>query len=416
SIVKTHGYLLYHHRKFKLVTPPNLAALVAEVPKQEQQNKKLSMLRQEGFLCFDLFAETTYEIFKRSDKILRLTANAYPFIIVDEFQDTDRFEWEIIKLLGKYSRIMALADLEQRIYDFRGASVTRIPEFVSHFKVEKIDLGKENNRSNGTDIVIFGDDLLTGANIGKKYTFVSVEKYPFYTGKMSRISLKNAIFRSIARLKRSNPKGDWSIAILVKTKSDTLSISTYLTSEGIVHEVIIDPAGPSLAALIISTLLEPLENSLEANVNKITGRIIAHIRGRKGDRPNQADLKLAKFLEDFLIHRKANSHKRKLLVSEIENLIKTRQQLNLTGIPEDDWLSVRRLFQESTSDCLKNIYEDARYLKLLRRGTLLSQKLSERWRNYGNYTGASISVDEALTQEHFSMSSRVFRGIFVMNI
>jgi len=46
---------------------------------------------------------------------------SYPYIIVDEFQDTDQHEWKLVKLLGEKSNIIALADLEQRIYEFRGA-------------------------------------------------------------------------------------------------------------------------------------------------------------------------------------------------------------------------------------------------------------------------------------------------------
>lgn len=90
-----------------------------------------------------------------------------------------------------------------------------------------------------------------------------------------------------------------------------------------------------------------------------------------------------------------------------------RSALNLTGIPEDDWL---KLFETASSVCLKNVYEDARYLRLLHKGALLSQRLSETWRQNGSYLHAAEAIEEALTQEHFSMASREWKGIFIMNI
>ena len=49
----------------------------------------------------------------------------YPVIILDEFQDTSADEWQLIQLLGTNSELIALADPEQRIYDFRGAAQNR---------------------------------------------------------------------------------------------------------------------------------------------------------------------------------------------------------------------------------------------------------------------------------------------------
>ena len=77
----------------------------------------------------------------------------YPVIILDEFQDTNPDEWLLIRTLGAHSTLIALADPDQRIYDFRGADPQRIPSFIEEYKPAVFDFGTENNRSNGTDIV-----------------------------------------------------------------------------------------------------------------------------------------------------------------------------------------------------------------------------------------------------------------------
>lgn len=338
---------------------------------------------------------------------------SYPYIIVDEFQDTDTFEWKLIRLLGGKSKIIALADLDQRIYEFRGASITRIPEFNEHFKGKRIDFGKENYRSANTDIVQFGDDLLTGKNKGKTYKDVIISRYPYYQD--ARLNLRYALLNSIQRLKKAKKSEKWSIAILVHSKLETLSISSYLTAQNIFHEVLIDPAGPTLSASIIAKMLEP-HGDLEEDAQNLMTYIINHIKGRKGEKISQSDLKFALALEKYLETGKISGSNRTDLITEIRVLLNKRKLLQYSGIPEDDWISIRKLFQDAKHDSLKNVFEDAKYLRLLNKGALLSEKLSEMWRLNQKYNNAGKAIEDALTQEHFSMTSRVFNGVFVMNI
>lgn len=110
------------------------------------------------------------------------------------------------------------------------------------------DFGKENNRSDGTDIVAFGNDVLTGANVGKAYTHVSVSRYNYYQDEPLS-PVKHAALAARQRLLR-NGGGAWSLAILVKSRDMMLKVSGYLGSAGrlpeISHDVLIDPEGPAL--------------------------------------------------------------------------------------------------------------------------------------------------------------------------
>ena len=67
-------------------------------------------------------------------------------------------------------------------------------------------------------------------------------------------------------------------------------------------------------------------------------------------------------------------------------------------------------------DKLKLIAEDARFIRLLNRGTQLRENLIARWRTGGSYAGARDIVAGALLQEHFSASTRVWTGVNVMTI
>lgn len=411
SIIQSYGYLLNKHKIFELITPPDLLALTAHLKDKERDFYKLNLLQDSGKISFDLFSKTVFKLISESKKIASIISTAYPYIIVDEFQDTDESEWEIIKLLGQSSKIIALADMDQRIYDFRGASVTRIPSFKKHFDALTIDFGKENNRSTDTDITQFGDDILTGDNIGSSYNFVKIIKYPYYAD--NRLNLKMALLKSINRLKKLEIK-NWSIAILVYSKALTLTLSTYLDSFKIPHEVLIDPSGPSLSASIIAALMEPRTEN-QSDVRKLIANLINHLRGRK-TKISQEDLKLITALERFQENGKIIGKNRISLKEEITEIIAKRSRIELTGDPFIDWVQIRDLFMKSSHDALKNVYEDAKFLKLLKKGAILSEKLSDTWRNNGTYFDAGKIISEALVQEHFSMSSRIFQGIYVMNI
>ena len=161
SIIQSFGYLLTSNKYFKLLTPPNESALLADIEEDKHDKYLLNLFENDGQISFRLFAKLTTEIIEKSKRICSLISTAYPFLIVDEFQDTDVYEWKLIQLLGIQSKIIALADLNQRIFEFRGASITRIPEFTKKFTTAvRFDLGTENNRSSNTDIVQYGDDLL----------------------------------------------------------------------------------------------------------------------------------------------------------------------------------------------------------------------------------------------------------------
>ncbi len=56
------------------------------------------------------------------------------------------------------------------------------------------------------------------------------------------------------------------------------------------------------------------------------------------------------------------------------------------------------------------------FLRLLHKGSILSLNLSNLWKDYGNYSGATEAVRNALLQEHFSTSTRVWKGVHVMTI
>ena len=193
-LIKTHGYLLGLPRRLNILTPPNEAVALSNIrneykapnklttaegaeKKQREDTERMRLAMEEGLVCFDLFAELAGKLLLGSNKIRKLIANAYPTIILDEFQDTGADQWRVIQALGRNSELLALADPEQRIFDFIGADPERLNHFIEEFEVVPFDLSDENHRSKGTDIVHFGNDILKGKYSKNSYDGIAVEQF-----------------------------------------------------------------------------------------------------------------------------------------------------------------------------------------------------------------------------------------------
>lgn len=178
-ILKTHGYLVGFPRRLTILTPPSEAIALSNVRSEYKKESKLSneekaekwqredternrLAMEEGKVCFDLFASRAGTLLHGSQKVRTLISTMYPFIILDEFQDTSVDQWRVVEALGKGSTLIALADPEQRIFDFIGADPERLNHFKAAFKPSIHDLAGDNHRSKGTEIALFGNDILAG--------------------------------------------------------------------------------------------------------------------------------------------------------------------------------------------------------------------------------------------------------------
>ncbi|MFQ6575294.1 UvrD-helicase domain-containing protein [Pseudomonas sp. UM16] len=418
NLLRSHGYLLRTGRPLSLLPPPEAAARLSTLGEDQIAQEKIRLLEEEGLLHFDLFASNAALLLESSQALRRIYGGSYPLIILDEFQDTNEDEWRFIRALTQHSQVMALADPEQRIYEFRGANALRIQEFEQAYQPAAFTFGMQNHRSSGTDIVQFGNDVLTGENRGKRYANVTVKPYIPRRGQL-HLDFKYAVLAALTRLKQSG--NDWSLTILVPSKSFMVEVSAYLSSTAdrlpsITHDVAFDQEAAALSATAIAALLEGGSTTSEVT-ERLIRNLCAHLRGRKGEKPpTKPHLELVEALEEMQRGQPLRRVPHKRVLAAAEALAAQRLELQLTGDPQVDWIAVRQLLDSSTDKVFTQIGSDGRYVRLLGKGSLLRSRLNEIWRSAEGYPGAEGLVRDALLQDHFQAATKDWKGIHLMTM
>lgn len=116
------------------------------VYKEYEQQMSLNNALDFGDLLFK-----TYELFQMYPDILELYQDRFQYIMVDEYQDTNRLQYLLIgQLASKHKNLCVVGDEDQSIYSWRGADISNILDFEKDFPNAKVVKLEENYRSTKT--------------------------------------------------------------------------------------------------------------------------------------------------------------------------------------------------------------------------------------------------------------------------
>lgn len=91
-------------------------------------------LKNNNALDFDDLIYKTVELFKKNEEILEFYQDKFKYIMVDEYQDTNKSQYELVKLLAlKHKNICVVGDDDQCIYAWRGADIRNILDFEKDY-------------------------------------------------------------------------------------------------------------------------------------------------------------------------------------------------------------------------------------------------------------------------------------------
>ena len=124
-------------------------------------------LRKNNALDFDDLLLEAVRLLKVSSEVREHYQRRYRYLLVDEYQDTNRPQYELMKLLaGEHKNVCAVGDEDQSIYSWRGADIRNILEFEKDFPNARIVRLEQNYRS--TQIILEAAGAVVANNLRRK--------------------------------------------------------------------------------------------------------------------------------------------------------------------------------------------------------------------------------------------------------
>ena len=123
-------------------------------------------LNKANALDFDDLLLETVRLLKSSAEVRERYNRKYRYLLIDEYQDTNRPQYELMKLLGTHGNVCVVGDEDQSIYSWRGADIRNILEFEKDFGNVKTIRLEQNYRS--TQVILEGASAVVAQNIQRK--------------------------------------------------------------------------------------------------------------------------------------------------------------------------------------------------------------------------------------------------------
>ena len=173
---------------------------------------------------FDDLIMKTINLFERVPDVLEYYQNKFQYIHVDEYQDTNRAQYTLVKLLAsKFKNLCVVGDSDQSIYGWRGADIQNILSFEEDYPNAKTIFLEQNYRS--TKVILNAANEVIKNNSERKpkglWTANQEGKKINYYQASSESDEAQYVVKEIMRQQRENNKSYNDIAILYRTNAQS---------------------------------------------------------------------------------------------------------------------------------------------------------------------------------------------------
>jgi DNA helicase-2/ATP-dependent DNA helicase PcrA len=199
----------------------------------------LRALTDSNALDFDDLLLKTVELFEKSPQVRERYARKFKYVMVDEYQDTNRPQYMLIKRLAEIHRNLAVVgDPDQSIYKWRGADLRNILDFEHDFGDARIVRLEQNYRS--TQVILDAATAVIQQNRNRKdkrlWTDRKGGKKIVYFRGGDELEEADFITRSIKQARAEDI--DTMIAVLYRTNAQSRAIEDSLMRESIPYKII----------------------------------------------------------------------------------------------------------------------------------------------------------------------------------
>jgi DNA helicase-2/ATP-dependent DNA helicase PcrA len=231
------------HAKNRMESPDAMAASASWNRRDEQIAKiyahYLRALKDSSALDFDDLLLRTVDLFETAPAVRAKYAEQFRFVMVDEYQDTNRPQYLLIRRLAEVHRnLCVVGDPDQSIYKWRGADLRNILDFEQDFPEAKIVKLEQNYRS--TQVILDAATAVIGRNRNRKDKRLWTDRkggspIVYFRG---GDELEEADF--ITRTARAGLADDVdaTVAVLYRTNAQSRTIEDALMREGLAYKIV----------------------------------------------------------------------------------------------------------------------------------------------------------------------------------
>ena len=227
---------LYDPKQFKAMhMNDNRMSKIADVYALYQDR-----LKRNSALDFDDLIFKTVELLKSDKEVLDYYRNRFKYIMVDEYQDTSKAQYELIKILAKeHQNICVVGDDDQSIYGWRGADIRNILEFEKDYDDVHVVKLEQNYRS--TQIILDAANTVISNNIERKRKRLWSEKKD---GELIKIQVaqdeieeSDFVADMIAKISREQNRSYKDFAVLYRANAQSRSVEDPLNRSQIPYNI-----------------------------------------------------------------------------------------------------------------------------------------------------------------------------------
>ena len=197
-------------------------------------------LKRNSALDFDDLISKTVELFREHEDVLDFYRNRFRYIMVDEYQDTSRAQYELVRLLAQgHQNICVVGDDDQSIYGWRGADIRNILEFERDYDDVHVIKLEQNYRS--TQIILDAANYLIKNNIERKRKKLWSEKKE---GELIKIQLAETevdeaefVANTISTMVRTGERSYKDFAVLYRANAQARPVEDALNRAGIPYNI-----------------------------------------------------------------------------------------------------------------------------------------------------------------------------------
>ncbi|MEC1790730.1 DNA helicase PcrA [Bacillus vallismortis] len=192
-------------------------------------------------LDFDDLIMTTIKLFDRVPEVLEFYQRKFQYIHVDEYQDTNRAQYMLVKQLAeRFQNLCVVGDSDQSIYRWRGADITNILSFEKDYPNASVILLEQNYRSTKRILSAANEVIKNNSNRKPKNLWTENDdgvKISYYRGD-NEFGEGQFVAGKIYQLHSSGKRKLSDIAILYRTNAQSRVIEETLLKAGLNYNIV----------------------------------------------------------------------------------------------------------------------------------------------------------------------------------